>query len=223
MPSIIVIEKNGTVKETNIKKYSDEELYKKAGFKTNEGFKCYTLWNVSLNDKTYCISLYGKTTGRANQENKYEFPPPVDNTLFFGNCVLTNTDNKELLNLTAKEWTAIYEHLYGGFEDLDEENSEEDDDYDEEDMIGVKLTKEGYVKDDFIVDDDDDDMDDDDEDEDDEDYEDEEVVVKKSKKPAPKKKKPCKKDTAAKPLNVMEVNEDNYLDCTDELEEEAYV
>lgn len=221
MPTILIIEKNGTVKESNIKKCSDDEMYKKAGFKTKDGFKCYTIWNVTLNDKVYCITLYGKTTGRANQENKYEFPPPVDNTLFFGSCILTNTDNDELLNLTAKEWSSIYDYLYGGFEDLDDENSDDDEDFDDEELIGAKITKEGYVKDDFIVEDDEDDLDDDEEEEH-EDYEDDEVVVKKSKK-VPKKKAKTGKKEIIKPLSIVEVVEENYLDCTDELEEEAYV
>jgi len=86
--TFLVIEKNGTVKEQSLKITSTEDfdesvLYKKAGFKSAEGFGCHAEWNIdNLNDKQYTICVYGKTVGRANQENKFEFPPPIDNTLF---------------------------------------------------------------------------------------------------------------------------------------------
>ena len=80
MPSIIIVEKMGNMKQTIVKTITESELYKKAGLKSSEGFKCYTNWLVEHSNSKYTISLYGKTTGRANCENKYEFPPPVDNT-----------------------------------------------------------------------------------------------------------------------------------------------
>lgn len=75
MPSIIIVEKLGEIKALQVKNWNESELYKKAGFKNTDGFKCYTTWNVEIDKTKYCIDLYGKTTGRANQENKYEFPP----------------------------------------------------------------------------------------------------------------------------------------------------
>jgi len=150
--SILIIEKTGTVKETAIKSFDESELYKKAGFKTADGFKCYTTWDIEeLDGISYSISVYGKTTGRANQENKYEFPPPIDNTLFFGSCVIINKRSDVLTNVTSKEWDKIYDNLYGGFEDLGEEDSEEESEGDDEDVV---KTKTGYAKDGFVVDDD---------------------------------------------------------------------
>jgi hypothetical protein len=95
MPYIIVIDKNGNIKETNIKEYKENELFKKANFKSSEGFLLQTTWDILLDDKTYHISVYGKTNGKAGQENKYEFPPPVDNVLFFGSCLLINRSINE--------------------------------------------------------------------------------------------------------------------------------
>jgi hypothetical protein len=217
MPTILIVEKTGAIKELIIKTYAEDELYKKAGFKTKEGFKCYTTWAATIEDTDYNISLYGKTSGKANQENKYEFPPPVDTTLFFGSCILVNKNGSE--NLSEKEWNLVYDYLYGGFEDLDDDDDDDDED-EEDDLIGVKLTKEGYMKDDFIVDDDDEDE----EDDDDDDYCDDEddVVVKKCKKTSSKSKKVTKKDSV-KALIIQDIIEENYLDCTDELEEEEYV
>lgn len=219
--TVLIIEKSGNIKEQNIK-FDENELYKKAGHSSQTGFKCYTEWNIEdLNNKSYNIFVYGKTNGRANSENKYEFPPPIDNTLFFGNCVVVNKSNNTPVSITCDEWDEIYEYLYGGFEDLGDEDSEEDEDDDE----GIPLTKQGYAKDGFIVDDD--------EEEDDDEYEDEEeICIKKSKSKKPAKnsiKKPAKKTTSKKsekPENVFKIaeqQESNYLDCTSELVEEEYV
>jgi hypothetical protein len=219
--TVLIVEKSGNIKEQNIK-FDENELYKKAGHSSQTGFKCYTEWNIeNLNDKSYNISVYGKTNGRANSENKYEFPPPIDNTLFFGNCVIVNKHNNIPVSITGDEWDDIYEYLYGGFEDLGDEDSEED----EEDEEGIPLTKQGYVKDGFIVDDDD--IDEEDEYEDEADDE-EEVSIKKSKSKSKPKKITTKKTSkkTEKPENVFKIvqeQESNYLDCTSELEEEEYV
>jgi hypothetical protein len=149
--SILIIEKTGTVKETTIKSFDESDLYKKAGFKSADGFKCHTTWDIEeLDGISYSISVYGKTNGRANQENKYEFPPPIDNTLFFGSCIIINKNAEIPTSITSKEWDKIYDHLYGGFEDLGEEDSEEE----ESDDDDVVKTKTGYAKDGFVVDDD---------------------------------------------------------------------
>ena len=87
MPYIIVIDKTGNVKEMNIKEYKELDLFKKANFKSPEGFMCHTKWSIHSNSD---ICVYGKISGKAGQENKYEFPPPIDTLLFFGGCVLTN-------------------------------------------------------------------------------------------------------------------------------------
>jgi hypothetical protein len=152
MPTILIVEKTGIIKELNVKTYAEEELYKKAGFKNSEGFKLITTWDVKLEETKYFISVYGKTSGRAGQENKYEFPPPIDNTLLFGNCVLVNQlECEPVSNLKKSDWDKIYEHLYGGFEDLDDEDSELSEDEDSDSNLPKTTT--GYVKDGFIVED----------------------------------------------------------------------
>lgn len=149
--SVIVIEKGGNIKELKIKSFDETELYKKGGFKTPSDFKEHTCWeNITVNNIKYNIHVYGKIVGRANQENKYEFPPPIDNTLFFGSCILVNKVNNTPHNLSSKEWKSIYTQLYGGFEDLDADVLDESEDSDD----NLPKTKSGYVKDDFVVDDD---------------------------------------------------------------------
>jgi len=212
MPSILIVEKLGEIKSTLLKTWNESELYKKAGLKTSEGFKCYTTWSIEIDETKYNIALYGKTAGRANQENKYEFPPPVDKHLFFGNCVLVNkSEQGDVKDLSVKEWEEIYENLYGGFEDLgsDSDDSDEDDDED----YGMKRTKTGYAKDGFVVDDDEE-GDDDEEEGDDDDEE-----------PKHKTQKP-KLTGSSKIKSIFElksVEDETYLDCTSELSEEAYI
>jgi len=224
--TILIVEKKGSIKEVELKSYDEEQLYKKAGFKTEEGFELQTEWGAEIDGATYSVSLFGKTDGKAGQENKYEFPPPVDSVLFFGSCILVNKPNGEVADLSKDEWLKVYEHLYGGFEDLGDEDSEfSEDDVDE----NVPRTKEGYVKDDFVVDDDEEEDDYEDEDEEEEETSEEEVYVKKKPKAKPAKKadtKAKKKATKA-PANVFtaatDANEKEYLDCTDELTEDDYV
>ena len=83
---IIIVDKTGTLKALNVKDYSEDEIYKKCGFKKGDGFIKQTVWSVKITGTSYSVSLYAKTDGKANSENKYDFPPPVDAKLFFGSC-----------------------------------------------------------------------------------------------------------------------------------------
>lgn len=248
MPSIILIDKQGSIKSANVKDVGLESLCKKAGFKSTEGFALQHTWGQD-NGLDHNISLYAKTAGKAGQENKYDFPPPMDERLFFGTCVLIgrNADG-EWISLKEEDWEEIYEFLFGGFEDIDESDSEDDDDVDTDDELEalskerggvvIKQTKQGYVKDGFIVDDD----------EDDEDYEEsssdesseEEVVTRKGKKsvassgkasksaiPAASKRQSTSKKTAEQTRSVVaEPTKQSQLemteDCESELSEESY-
>jgi hypothetical protein len=244
MPCLLIVEKTGSIKELNVKSYSEDELYKKAGFKSNDGFELKTSWDIQLPNssdpsktKKYFICVYGKTKGRAGQENKYDFPPPIDTTLFFGSCILVNhPEGEDVESLTKAEWTKIYEYLFGGFEDLGSEDSEESEDDSEDEAI--PKTKSGYAKDGFVVED----KDESDESEESSDESVEEVIPKKTSKKLPKwatksqtSKKPTKKSTEKinKKKTVFDSietdtqtvsNEENIvLECSDELKEEEYL
>jgi hypothetical protein len=229
MPTILVVEKTGVIKEVSLKSFSQEELYKKAGFKNADNFKSVHSWTMEIDGKSTTISLYGKSTGRAGQENKYDFPPPVDTVLFFGSCVLVaniSLDGKTCDDLNTDRWEAIYEALFGGFEDIGDESEESEDDVDSD----VPRTKDGYVKDGFIVDDDDEfDEDDDDDTEFESEEEDAEVelepVIKKKVKTVKQPKTPSKKKTTVfDKIDTMMSQEDmnTFLDCSSELVEEEY-
>jgi hypothetical protein len=156
--SIIIVEKNGTLKSLAIKDFKVEELFKKCGFKKSEDFCKQTEWNAKYDCKKYSIEVYAKTNGRANTENKYDFPPPIDNTLFFGSCAILAYLKKEdgaksYTDLSLPLWNKIYEKLFGGFEDLAATAVE--DEAEEDELANVpkeKKTKQGYLKDGFVVD-----------------------------------------------------------------------
>jgi hypothetical protein len=197
MPSILIVEKNGNVKPLAAKSLTVTDLYKKAGFKSADGFKQHINWKLNIDDTDYNVCLYGKTDGRANNENKYDFPPPVDSTLFFGNCVLINIINGEIRDLNVDDWETIYEYLFGGFEDLGDDDSEEESDDDDGEY---ETTKDGYAKDGFVVDDDEEDV-----------YSDESEEYK----PKRKSKNTKSKNTKSKNTDILE--------CESELSEEDYV
>ena len=133
--------------------------------------------------------------------------------------------DSKILDLTEKKWKVIYEKLFGGFEDIDDEDSDEEEEDEDED---IPKTKEGYAKDGFVVedveevddDDDEDELDDDDElDDEDEldDKEEEDEKPKSRKQPKRKVKSEVKQNIFAK----LE-KDDEYLNCESELEEEDY-
>ena len=164
--TIVLVEKTGELKTLSVKDYKEDELFKKCGFKKADDFTKQAEWPIKFDGQKYTIAMYGKTAGKANMENKYDFPPPVDSKLFFGCCVLVghirdDNNNKSLINLSLELWAKIYEKLFGGFEDLNAlkcDNDDEDEDDDELDIIPKsKKTKSGsYLNDGFVVDDDED-------------------------------------------------------------------
>ena len=184
----VIVEKNGDLTEVTLKENTIEHFSKKCSLKNTNNFEYRCKWGVNINNSEFIISLYAKDNGRANTENKYDFPPPVDNELYFGNCLLVNhTKDEELSSLSITEWLLAYEYLFGGFESLLDTIEEDENEEDELDNIPAEMkTKDGYLKDGFVVDkeeiddeeseeddEEDDDEEDDDEDDDEDDEEDE--------------------------------------------------
>jgi hypothetical protein len=202
MTSIVLVEHNGNVKNIKTKDFSFETLYKKCGFRSAENFDKMTVWSIEYNKEIYNIELWAKNEGKANNENKYDFPPPVDNDLYYGTCALIRIDSKgQAIDLTMDLWLRLYERLFGGFEDIVDEDEDDMEDEEEEDEEEDELkTKNGYVKDDFVIDDD--------EEEEDGEEEDEETTVV------------CKGKKKAVVIEKEEEEEEDYYGS--ELEEETY-
>ena len=155
---IIIVERLGSLKLLSIKDFKLDELYKKCGFKKSEDFNRQTEWTVKCDGKKYFIQVFAKADGRANSENKYDFPPPIDTKLFYGSCAIIAQVKKDdgskcYANLSLQLWNKIYEKLFGGFEDLAATAKEDEEEEDElANVPKEKKTKDGYLKDGFVVD-----------------------------------------------------------------------
>ena len=160
MVKVVVVDKNSNKKET-VLNYERSEFYKKCNYRNNNNFDLRHTWEFKEQSETFYISVFAKDKGRANSENKYDLPPPIDSDLYYGSLLIIKTFTNEnfekdnLDSLTLEEWEKCYEKLFGGFESLGEDDSDEIDELDE--ISDSEKTKEGYHKDGFVVDDDDDD------------------------------------------------------------------
>jgi len=176
--NIVIVEKTGVLKSLAIKEFKEEELFKKCGFKKAEDFVKQNEWSMKTEGRKYIIQVFAKTEGRPNSENKYDFPPPIDTKLFFGNCAILakirNDDGSiSFTNLSLEMWEKMYEKLFGGFEDLTTTAGEDENEEDElENVPQNKKTKHGYLKDGFVVDSSDGDEEEEDEDEEEEEEDD---------------------------------------------------
>jgi len=155
MVNIVLVEKTGDLKECkyNVEK---DELYKKCKFKKSDGFELRHSWQTKKSKYSFTsVSLYARDTGKANTENKYDLPPPIDNILYFG-CITLVAKNEEgeYVDLSVEEWTTFYEDLFGGFENLADTAKEDEEEEDELANVPAEMkTKTGYLKDDFVVED----------------------------------------------------------------------
>jgi hypothetical protein len=174
--SIVIISKTGSLSECVVEPGSETTLdeltvllSKKCGYRNHDGFSCYHTFryknkkkltfpveNEEVIPKYIYVDVWAKSDGRAGCENKYEMPPPIDEIIFYGNIALVARIDKETaINLTIELWSKIYEHLFGGFEDLAATALEDENEVDELDAVPAhKKTSNGYLKDGFIVDDD---------------------------------------------------------------------
>lgn len=214
--SFIVVEKTAVIKEVVVKNFSKDDIYKKCGFRKSEGFECHHTWeNVKIGHTKYTIQMWGKDDGKAGTENKYDFPPPIETKLFYGGCALlmvSNGDHEKYLNLSKDVWLKIYENLFGGFEDV---VNDEDDEPDVDELTNIKkemkTKKTGYLKDGFVVDSDEEGYDDEsgvDASDDDENVNDEEDTDST--------------DEVVKVNNVLVDSDGEEIECGSELEEESY-
>ena len=150
MVNIVIVEKSGSIVDKVVKKLKLDDLYKKCNFRKNDDFQKIHTFKVN----SYYVHVYGKNKGKSNQVNKFEYPPPIDTKLFFGNMVLVKSNESELsddniIDYTATEWNKDYETLMGGFEDIGSTSETEEDELDN--YPTEQITKEGYLKDGFVV------------------------------------------------------------------------
>lgn len=146
--SYLIIRANGRVtSDDDIKKYRSIMNKKRI---THE-------WNIQHNGITYKLRLYAEEKGSYKKINKHEFPPPIDNTLFYGDVFILGFKENEPFGMTTDLWKLFRRHTFQ-FENLDHSAATDEHEIDELKLVPMHMkTKHGYLKDGFVVDDDDDD------------------------------------------------------------------
>lgn len=212
----VVIDKQNNKKQVKVNVNCDQ-YYKKCKFRSAKDFDYRHSWKIKEEGEDRYLSIFAKNNGRANTENKCELPPPLDNQLYFGTMLVVKHkeegkyDMDDLIELTVENWEKHYNKLYGGFEDLGEEDS-----YSSEESIDPELlTKEGYSKEDgFVVESDEEIIDDEGNDDDDEEEEEEEYIAGEETDDEEESEDDDESDSEYD-------SEDSYI--ASELEEEEYV
>eukprot|EP00968_Pinguiococcus_pyrenoidosus_P020888 scaffold2601_cov198-Pinguiococcus_pyrenoidosus.AAC.4 len=79
-------------------------------------------------DKDLSYFVYGNLEGEAGTENKYEFPPPLDTTLFFGSVVIVgfSEQDESFVSISSPAWDDLCIDLVQGFANTAEDDSEEE-------------------------------------------------------------------------------------------------
>jgi len=213
----VAIDKQNNKKNVKINVNSDQ-YYKKCKLRSVKDFDYRHSWKIKEDGENRYLSIFAKNNGRANTENKCELPPPLDNQLYFGTMLVVKHkeegkyDMDDLIELTVENWEKHYNKLYGGFEDLGEEDS-----YSSEESIDPELlTKEGYSKEDgFVVESDEEIIDDEGDEDEEEEVEEEEYI-------GGEESDEDESDDASEDESDSEYDsEDSYI--ASELEEEEYV
>ena len=114
MHTIIIIEKNGTLLQKQVKGL--DKLYTSCNYRNNNNFELLHKWNKE--DISY--ELYGKKYKKLNNENSYTF---MDiQTTFYGNLCIVKKSFGTDDSLTIKEW----EEFHGSFMVKEKEESSEE-------------------------------------------------------------------------------------------------
>ena len=64
--NILIVEKLGSLKPLCVKDFKENELYKKCGFKKEDGFERQVEWKLKMDGNKYYVYVYSKIDGRAN-------------------------------------------------------------------------------------------------------------------------------------------------------------
>jgi hypothetical protein len=91
--NILLIEKDGTIVEKNMKPFLMDKLYSVCGYRSNKDFQKLYEWDV--------YELYGKKNGKKDKQNNYFFPT---NEIYYGTlCIIKKNES-----ITLDEWNIFY-------------------------------------------------------------------------------------------------------------------
>ena len=98
--------------------------------------------DFNYNERT--ISIFAFNDGKAGNENKFELPPPIDKTLYFGCIIAIVHIDSNIKTITKEVFNEFYENVFEGFISLGD-----DDTWSEEEEENT-VDKEFIVSDNFI-------------------------------------------------------------------------
>jgi len=124
--TIIVIDKNGIMKQQNVKHLTQDTIYKKCGLRNSNGFHRRHVWYIHTMDVD-TVELWSCDTVKSGQDNKYELPAPLETKVYYGSMALISVQSDGTFgNLSLNAWTQIYENLLedgSNHEDSQDNNS----------------------------------------------------------------------------------------------------
>ena len=91
-----------------------------------------------FNYKGKTISVFAFNNGVAGKENKFELPPPIDQTIYFGCIIVIAHVDNNISTITPELFDDFYETVFEGFVSLggsDTWSEEEEEDTDDRDFI----------------------------------------------------------------------------------------
>jgi hypothetical protein len=100
MHTIILVEKNGTLSQKQVKTF--DKLYTTCNYRNDNNFELLHTWD--RDDSVY--ELYGKKHKKLNNENTYTFMSIQ--TIFYGNLCIVKKKNGEPDSLQIKEWEEFH-------------------------------------------------------------------------------------------------------------------
>ena len=102
--------------------------------------------------KNKYLQLFGYQIGKAGTENKHELPPPHDSMLVFGDILVFTTASEDdithVIPFKTEDYEAFYTSAYGGFDSMDEEDEEGED----EEVVDAEVDVDAEVEVDAEVD-----------------------------------------------------------------------
>ena len=101
MNTVLLIEKDGNLKITNIKDIN--KVYCVCNYRNDTNFELLYSWkNLNV---TY--DLYGKKKTKGAIKNIYQLPYPIDKETYYGTlCIIKKIDN-EIVNISLDDWSSL--------------------------------------------------------------------------------------------------------------------
>jgi hypothetical protein len=85
------------------------------------------------------IEMYGYINGKEKDINRLELPEPLENKFYYNELVFFSlNENNEYIDLDEEDFEDFYDMIFGGFDDIDSEDSGEnfaDDEYEDDGFI----------------------------------------------------------------------------------------